>query len=165
MLAFSAQAQYDKAMVSKLEALCKFNALFYIENWLPSSIGANAAYNDLKLWHDLNKYCKHDPQITNAAIKAMKRHFWYLTKECAMFSLFSDRLSSSEWQQIAQTLLRIPGPKQFERGHPTFPVLSHSTELSSLIRPKSWFLIHSMGIGTDWLGKPVSGWHKGKSSP
>ena len=122
-------------------------------------LGADAAYNDLKLWHDLNKYCKHDPQVANAAMKALERHFWYLTEECAVFSLFSNRLSTSERQQIARTLLRIPRPRQSERGHPTFPMLSHSTKLSSLIGPKSWFLFHSMGIGADWLGKPVSEFH------
>ena len=162
MLAFSAQAGYDKTMISKLETLCKFNLLFYVENWLSSSIGANAVYNDLKIWHDLNKYCKHDPQVANAAIKA-ERHFWYLTEECAVFSLFSNRLSSSEWQQIARTLFRIPRPKEFERDHPIFPTLSHSTQLSSLIGPKSWFLFHSMGIGADWLGKPVSEWQNDSS--
>ncbi|GBM58074.1 hypothetical protein AVEN_77243-1 [Araneus ventricosus] len=57
MFAFSAQAGYDKDMISKLEALCKFNALFYVKNRLSSSIVADAPYNDLKLWHDLNKYC------------------------------------------------------------------------------------------------------------
>ena len=60
------------------------------------------AYNDLKVWHDLKNYFKHDSQVTNAALKAMERHFWYLTEKCAMFSTFSER------QIIAQTLLRIP---------------------------------------------------------
>lgn len=159
MLAFSAQAGYDKSMIDKLEALCKFNALLYVEKWLSSSIGTDAAFNDLKLWHDLNKYRKHDPQVANAAIKAMERHFWYLTEECAVFSLFSNRVSDSERQQIARTLLQIPRPKEFERGKPTFPILNHSTKLSSLIGPKSWFLFHSIGVEADWLGKPVSQWH------
>ncbi|GBO06605.1 hypothetical protein AVEN_59007-1 [Araneus ventricosus] len=59
MFAFSAQAGYDKDMISKLEALCKFNALFSVKNWLPSLIGAHASYKDFKLWHDLSKYCSH----------------------------------------------------------------------------------------------------------
>ncbi|GBM85416.1 hypothetical protein AVEN_114591-1 [Araneus ventricosus] len=161
MFAFSAQAGYNKDMISKLEALCKFNALFYVKNWLSSSIVADAPYNDFKLWHDLKKYCRHDPQVSNAAMKAMERHLWYLTEECAVFSLFSNRLSSSERQLIARTLLRIPPPKEFEseRVHPTFPIFNHSTKLSSLIGPKSWFLFHSMGIGAEWLGKPVSEWY------
>lgn len=32
MFAFSSQAGYDDEMICKLERLCKFNALFYVEN-------------------------------------------------------------------------------------------------------------------------------------
>ncbi|GBM55814.1 hypothetical protein AVEN_75038-1 [Araneus ventricosus] len=128
--------------------------------WLSSSIGADAPYKNLKLLHDLKNYCRQDSLVSNAALNAMERHLWHLTKECAVISLFSNRLSSSERQLIAQTLLRIPPPKEFasKRGHPTFPIFNHSTKLSSLIGPKFWFLFHTMGIGTDWLGKPLSEW-------
>jgi hypothetical protein len=37
-------------------------------------------------------------------MKPMERHFWYITEECAVFSLFSNRLFSSERHQIARTL-------------------------------------------------------------
>ena len=49
MLAFSSKAGYEQNMITKLEAICKFNALFYVENWLCSSIGADVTYNDLNL--------------------------------------------------------------------------------------------------------------------
>ena len=158
MFVFSAQAGYDKDMISKLGALCKFNALFHIKNWLTWSVRAHTLYNDLNLWHELNKYCRHDPLVSNAAMKAMERHFWYLTKECTVFSLSSD--FPLQKAAIAWTLLWIPPCKDFEseRDHPTFPVLNHSTKLSSLIGPKSWFLFHSLEIGTDWIRKSVSEW-------
>ena len=79
------QAGYDKDMISKLESQCKFNVQFYVENWLASSIGDDAPYNDVKLWHDLNKYCRQNPQIPNIA---NTEHFWYLTEECVVFSLY-----------------------------------------------------------------------------
>ncbi|GBM55803.1 hypothetical protein AVEN_75030-1 [Araneus ventricosus] len=128
--------------------------------WLSSSIGADAPYNTLKLWHDMKHYCRHDSLVLNAALYALEKHLWHLAKECAVISLFSNRLFSSERQLIAQTLLRIPPPKEFanERGHPTFPIFNYSTKLSSLIGPKFWFLFHTMGIGTDWLGKRLSEW-------
>src|SRR5678815_5441797 len=156
MLAFSSQAGYDQDMIRKLEAICKFNALFYVENWLCSSIGADAAYNDLKLWHGLKNYCKHDSQVANVALKAIERHFWYLTEECAVFSLFSNRLSSSERQIIARTWHRIPQSSEFEIGNPTFPILTNSRKLTSLIGPKSWFLFHSLKVRADWLRKPFT---------
>ena len=98
-------------------------------------LGLMQLVNHFTLWHDLN-YCKHDSQVANTALKAMERHFWYSTEECVMFSLLSNRLSSSERQVIAQRLLRIPQPLEFEMGFPTFPFLTNNTKLTSLIKSK-----------------------------
>ena len=82
MYAFSAQTAYDDNTIQKLERMNKFNALFYVNKWLSASVGADAPFNDLQLWHELNEYRKHDASVANAAINAMKRHLWYLTEEC-----------------------------------------------------------------------------------
>ena len=74
MFAFSTQAGYDRDMVEKLEALCKFNALFYVEKWLRSSVGVDAPFNDLQLWHSLNDYRVYDSAAADAAITALERH-------------------------------------------------------------------------------------------
>ena len=74
MFAFSTQAGYDRDMVEKLEALCKFNALFYVEKWLRSSVGVDAPFNDLQLWHSLNDYRRYDSAVADAAITALERH-------------------------------------------------------------------------------------------
>ena len=92
MFAFSEQAGYDSSMIEKLEALCMFNSLFYVDKWLKAFVGADASYNDLELWHDLNEYRKYDEKVANVAINALERHFWYLTEKCAVFSIFSHRL-------------------------------------------------------------------------
>ena len=88
MFAFNTQAGYDRIKLEKSEALCKFNALFYVEKWLRSSAGADAPFNDLQLWHALHDYRKYDSAVADAAITALERHLWYLTEECAVFSLF-----------------------------------------------------------------------------
>jgi hypothetical protein len=158
MYAFSAQAGYDTNMVQKLEALCTFNALFYVEKWISTSIGVDAPFNDLQLWHDLQKYRKYDWNVANAAISALKRHFWYVTEECAVFSLFSKRIMDSERQQIARKLLRTTCPEEFEKGQPIFPSLKQSTKLIDLIGPQSWFLFRNISIGFKWLAEPVNQW-------
>ena len=106
MYSFSTQAGYDKEMIDKLEALCKFNALFYVPKWLASSVGSDAPYNDLELWHDLQEYQKYDSRVATAALAALERHFWYLTEELVVFSLFSNRLDDAKKQKIAQELLK-----------------------------------------------------------
>jgi len=159
IFACSTQAGYDRNIVEKLEALCKFNALFYVEKWLRSSVGADAPFNYLQLWHALNDYRKYDSAVSDAAIAALERHLWYLTEECAVFVLFSNRVDDAERQQIARQLQRTARPTNFERGHPTFPVLNHRTKLVHLIGPKSWFLFESLGVGTEWLSKSVQQWN------
>ena len=156
MFAFSEQAGYDTSMVEKLEALCMFNSLLYVDKWLKASVGVDAPYNDLQLWHDLHEYRLYDEKVADAAIKALERNFWYLTEECAVFSMFSNRISNAERQQRARCLLKTRCPKEFEKGHPTFPLLNSSTKIIDLIGPKSWFLFRSMNVGTNWLGLLVS---------
>ena len=68
IFAFSNQAEYGKDMLDKLESFCLLNVLFYAEKWLSASAGVDAPYKDLQLWHNLNKYKKHDPRIANMAI-------------------------------------------------------------------------------------------------
>ena len=59
----------------------------------------------------INKYNEHEPRISNVAIKALEKHFWYLTEECAVFSLFSNNLLGSERQDIARRLNRTASAK------------------------------------------------------
>lgn len=59
-------------MISKLEALCTFNALFSGEKWLSASIASDTPYNNLQLWHDLNQYGKYDPTVVQAARTALE---------------------------------------------------------------------------------------------
>lgn len=146
-------------MVEKLEALCRFKALFYVEKWHSSSVSTDAPFNDLQLWHALNDYRKYDSAVANAAIVALERHLWYLTEECAVFALFSNHVEDAGRQQIARRLQRTARPPNFERGQQTFPVLNHRTKLVHLIRPKSWFLFESLGVATEWLRKLVQQWN------
>ena len=61
-----------------------------MKSWL------TALYNDLQLWNDLNDFTNVVPEIADAAITVMQRHFWYLTEECVPFVLFSDQISAAE---------------------------------------------------------------------
>ena len=70
--------------------MCLFNSLIYVKSWL------TALFNDLQIWNDLNDFTNKDPEIAEAAITAMQRHFCYLTEECVPFVLFSDQISAAE---------------------------------------------------------------------
>src|SRR6218665_1760532 len=113
MFPFSDQVGYSKDMVDKLESLCRFNAMLYVEKWKSSSFG------DLlqQLWHDLNDYQKHDTIALFPVqfLKHLRGTSGIITEECALFSLFQNRLPDSERQDIARRLKQTSVPKKFIR--------------------------------------------------
>jgi len=125
MFSFIDQVGYRKNVVDTLKSLCRCDALFYVEKWLNSSFGSDASYNDLllQLRHDLNDYKEHDTRVlfpVQLVIrpKAFERHIWYLTEECAIFSLFSNQLPDSEQQNIVLRLNnRTPVPSSKKVRH------------------------------------------------
>lgn len=160
MFAFGHLLQFDPEKMKKLERLCIFNTLYYIKPWLMASHGVDAPITDLQLWHDLKEYHAIDPEVSDAAVSAMERHFWYITEELAPFSLFSNQVSEAEKRKIACQLRKVkPSHSELlELGVPVFPTLNSSSKLVSLIGPKSWLLFQTLGFSSDWLTKPPSQW-------
>ena len=70
-----------------------------------------------------------DPEIADAAITAIKRHFWYLTEECVPFVLFSDHKSAAGKKQI----VKVKSTTTLDITVSIFPVLSRSSKLVSLV--------------------------------
>ena len=120
---------------------------------------------DLDLWVSLKKYeALHVPVsknrvLTVAVLQSLKRHLWYLSEECVIFSLFDEELSVDERQRIAVGLLQCPYPAQFVTGKPVFPGnLPANPPLSSFVGPRSWLLFELTGAGRGWLQTPVVQW-------
>ena len=96
-----------------------------------------------------------------AALQSVKRHLWYLTEECVIFSLFDDELEDAERQRIAQNLLQYPVPGQFTTGKPVFPDhnVLNGDSLVNFVGPRSWLLFHLTGLAHQWLHQPVEEWN------
>ena len=69
----------DEALVL-LTRQVKYNSLVYVVPWLSASIGADAPYNDLKLYKTLLEFSNIDPPVAEVAIKFLNNHLWYLTQ-------------------------------------------------------------------------------------
>ena len=74
--------------LGRLTRQVKYNSLIYVVPWLPASIGADAAYNDLSLYKTLIDYSTIDKPVAEVAIKYLKKHLWYLTQELVVFFTF-----------------------------------------------------------------------------
>ena len=144
----------------KLEKICLFTVLVYVPSWLNASSGVDAAVHDLQLWKDIKLFAGIDKNISDAATKVLERHFWYLTEEMSIFSIFSEKLSLQERQTIAKELLRYKRPKAdtIARGIPEFPLITENTRIWSCIGAKSWHLFNILNHREDWLSEQPNKW-------
>ena len=80
MFLLQSQLDMDAEGLAKLTRQVKYNSLVYVVPWLCSSIGADAAYNDLQLYKTLLEYSSIDPPVAEIALKFLNKHLWYLTQ-------------------------------------------------------------------------------------
>ena len=73
---------------------------------MESSITVIAPKTDLILLKKREMYKKIDKAIADIALKAYKRHQWYLTPELVVLSLFDKAVSNDEKAAIACELLK-----------------------------------------------------------
>jgi hypothetical protein len=52
-------------------------------------------------------YTKHNKKIGEVAIKQFINHLWYINDECAVFSLFDDRIDGNTKSKMAKRILEI----------------------------------------------------------
>jgi hypothetical protein len=76
----------------KIREFVNFVTLIYSSWWLDCSSTADAPWNDLSLYRHLLRYAIVNKEISQSAIKAFKRHLWYLTAEMAPLALFSAKV-------------------------------------------------------------------------
>ena len=160
MFMWSEQLGYNKKLITLVERVNQFTALFYTANWLQASSGVDAPINDLKLFHDMIDYKAFDKQVAEAALKKLTNHRWYLTEELVVFALFSDNpvMTEDSKRRMADRLLSCPRPEEFRLGRSIFKDILRETLLHDLIGPESWFLFITLGVNYDWLSTPVKEW-------
>ena len=80
MFLLQSQLDMDAEGLAQLKRQVKYNCLVYVVPWLSSSIGADAAHNDLQLYKTLLEYSNIDPPVAEVALKFLNKHLWYLTQ-------------------------------------------------------------------------------------
>ena len=96
-----------------------------------------------------------DPELIQAVKDSIKRHLWYLTEECVVFSLFDKELSHAAREEIAAALLLSPIPAAFL---PVDVMQAAGTTLASFVGPSTWLAFDLLDSGYDWLNLPSAEW-------
>ena len=76
---------YNEETTVKLRDICLFNALVYVKHWLACPVGVDPPFNDMKLINELQDFKVINKEISERTSRIFKNHFWYLTKDFAVF--------------------------------------------------------------------------------
>ena len=76
--------------------------------------------------------------VSNAAIKSIKNHLWFLIDRNVVLTLAGDKVDENVRVGIAQALLKCPRPEIFKLGKSLFPQLNMESisSLSSFLASK-----------------------------
>jgi hypothetical protein len=119
----------------------------------------------LLLINNIRKFSDIDATISNAALKAMQNHLWYLVPEMVPLAFFNENLNNTEKQRMANEILKYPRNATYETRHgesygkPTFPEIHENMTLVDLIGTDSWHFFDLMKIDHKFLSIDVSKWH------
>ena len=158
MLLLIQQLDLDEWTREGLVRLGVFFAIVYVPHFLKSSVGADAAVNDLYLYKQLVRFIDVDGPIATAALEVLSRHGWYTAEETVTFCLCSNKLSNDEKSRVAARILSYDTPESVTLGKPTFQELHEKTELHDLVGPKSYALFSILGLDYDWLLQKPEDW-------
>ena len=165
ILAFSEQLDLDEEFVQTLKQFCVFTTTIYIPYFLTSSVGRDSGYNDLKLFKTLFTFRNIDPKLADESLVVLRRHCWYLTPECVIFCLFSEKIDKDEKSRLAVKLLTLEEekPRDHKLEKPKFPSVSPTTELVDLLSPESFKFFDILGLNYEWLAMDPDNWNNSDS--
>ena len=82
----------DPALPQRLQRYGRFVCVVYVRSWYTCSSPAGAPpFNDIALQTRLREY--DDSELSQAGLKMMRRHSWYVSPELATMVLFSDKIN------------------------------------------------------------------------
>jgi len=152
----------------KLRSFTDFVCLIYINWWMTCRSAVDAPYNDLSLYQNLLKYTAISSDIAGSAVKALKRHLWYLCPEMVTLAIFSDGTPKPEIQYLVEKLLAVKPPDDLKLpqdrygtgfGKPKFPdAITERTRLGDLVTGDSWFIVQLLEMDMDFLNDDIENW-------
>lgn len=157
-----------RAQTAKVRDFVNFATLIYSTWWMTCSSATDAPWNDLMMFRSLLMYADVHPKISESALKAFKRHLWYLTEEMVPLALWSTKVPPAEQRALADRLLAMkPDAVVFQPQHrfgtgfgkPKFPQsVTLSTTLADFVGNDSWFLFNILQLDSEFLTEAVVDW-------
>lgn len=150
----------------QLPRFCMFLVLIYVRYWNRSNSLFDAGINDLKYLKEVEEFAIIDQGISEVAIGAMSRHLHYLGEELILLSLFSDKISINEKNEIARKLLQIGmdiTERNLQSNHIKFNEIVenwNTKQIVDFVGKRSLYLFYVFNISTDFLEVGADEWNE-----
>jgi len=156
---FRDQFKLTAAEQRHLAEFCMFASHIYVRAWISCPVTCDAAVNDLQLYKQIKQYASINQAVSEAAIKKLDRHLWYIGPELILLSLFSDKPSLEEKRLIVNSLQQC-GDDWSVRGYKLEETTDLNTkELHHLVTSSSMAALRSLGLDITFIsGSDPSAW-------
>ena len=134
--------------LKSLKNICVFALKFHVKSWFSSRLGISAPKNDLHLVPELLSF---GVQGSLAALKKLKRQFWYLSEEAIGFLFFDNSINK---RKMVQALVKPALVKQMNLSDQDIKAM----KISDLITKKAMKFFDILGISTNFLEKDHNLW-------
>ena len=88
-----------------LSEFCIFAAHIYVTAWIACPVASDAAVNKLMLFKRFTEYAGINKFVSQAVLKKLRNHLWYLGSEMVPLSLFSSKVSDEEKILIVEAMV------------------------------------------------------------
>jgi hypothetical protein len=88
-----------------LTEFCIFVVHVYVPAWVACPVASDAPANDLMLFRKIKRYAEINKIVSQAALKKLQNHTWYLGSELVPLSLFSSKVSDEEKKLIVEAMI------------------------------------------------------------
>lgn len=105
---FLSKFKMSKADIPRLRDFCIFIVLVYVKAWTLCSLPLAAPKQDLSLIKSMVEYEQIDKAISDAVLRKLAGHLWYLSEETIALAFFDDNVSLEEKKCLQETLLSQP---------------------------------------------------------
>lgn len=165
MFLFKKQLMFKARAIEGLRHVCIFILRFYVKAWFDAPNAIKAPNQDLTLLQDLIRFKKHNPNISNAAVKKLCGQSWYLA-EVTGLAFFDDSVPDATKLKMVRAIKEREGtkvtPRRLQIEHSEYESLVQR-DISDFITKKSLLLFHQFDLKPDFLDKSLELWSQDES--
>lgn len=166
IMLFLNQFKISKGEKKAIQSICCFIIKCYTQSWFTATEALQAPLNDIKLLMRLNSYKNDDKIIADIAINKFINHLWYLNEECAVFTLYDDRIDIEKKRAMVQRILENDEDEEEEEVKKKLHIKSEDVSCflnkdlpTILLSAKSMKLFKRLGLKTNFLKIDPSQWN------